>query len=146
MTVGLLTSIRLSLALVTLVIAPTVTAANFPPALDPRGLISDGQPVSDEALLRPLIGKLASNRINGLLNPSNLWPREQAPICAVNYSTCAGTEFCCPDGGVCCPGELSRLLVNKSGGGSAVDDSYDPFTHRWPILVGTCCNAGYGFH
>ena len=112
MRVGHLRSIRLFLALLALATAPKVTAAKYPSALDSRELISDGQPVRDNVLLLPLTGKLASNRINGLLNPSNLWPREQTPICVANYTACAGTEFCCSDGNVCCPGELSWLLVN----------------------------------
>jgi len=142
---GPLPSIRLFLVFLA---APTVTAAKFPSALDTREPIFDGQPVHDNVLLLPLTGQPASSRIDGLLDPSNLWPRRQAPICAVNYSVCVGIEYCCPDGNVCCPGEFSWLSADpfEEGGEGYGRLSCDHFTHRCPILGGTCCDAGYGFH
>lgn len=104
----LLRPIRLFLALVALTAASTITSAQDASFFDPKKSVSDGQPVHDNALLVPLNGQLASNRIDVLLLPSKLRSRQQVPTCATNYTVCQGSDFCCPEGNACCPGESSR--------------------------------------
>ena len=140
MKLGRLLSSRLFLALLALANAPITTAAKSPSALDSRESISDGQPTRDNVLLLPSNGQLSSNRIDALLVPSKLWPREQESICVMNYAACTGTEFCCPEGNVCCPGEFSLLLADASGGQEDAakvpyNPCYSPSTHsRWNVL------------
>ena len=95
--------------------APSIIAsAQDAPILDPpREVITDGQPLRDNVLLFPLYGQLAKNTIDGLLFPSKLWSRQQQVACATNYTTCQGTQFCCPDGNVCCSSELLRIPRHK---------------------------------
>jgi len=90
-----------------------------------RGRISDGQPLRDNVLLFPLNGQLAGNRIAGLLVPLKLWSRQQEVTCATNHSACEGAQFCCPDGNVCCSGELFPVLCKHIYGGDVGDDSYE---------------------
>ena len=111
MRVGRLPSLQLLPALLALATL-TVTAAESPFDSDSRKLISDGQPVIDNTLLLPLNGQLTRDRINGLLVPPKLWPRQQESICVANYTACVGTGFCCPDGSVCCPDEFSHPSAN----------------------------------
>lgn len=70
----------------------------------PKELISDGQPLHDNALLYPQYGQLAGNQIDGLLVSLKFWSRQQQVTCATNYTECQGTQFCCPNGNACCSG------------------------------------------
>lgn len=138
---GLLRPSRLFLLLLALAAASMDTSAQT--ASDP--VISDGQPVHDDALLLPLTGQLASNRIDGLLGLSGLRPRQQQLACATDFVGCTGTQFCCPVGNVCCPGESSRFLANTFAERMWVMTPMTHLTKLRPILGGLCCGTGYGF-
>ena len=109
MRMGFFRPSRLFLTLLALSTASIITSAKDTSVSGPRNLISGDQPPRDNALLLPLNGQPASNRIDGLLVMPRLWSRQQQLTCATNYSVCEGTEFCCPDGNACCSGESSRF-------------------------------------
>jgi len=105
---GLFSPLRIFFALLAFSALFTVTGAQDPP----KERISDGQPLRDNALLFPLNGQLAINRIDGLLVPFKLWSRQQEVTCTTNHTACQASQFCCPDGNVCCSGGFFPVLVN----------------------------------
>ena len=125
MRMGLPRPSRIFLVFLALVAVSTVTSAQSPSVLGPRKLISDsGQPLPDNALLLPLNGQQASNnRLDGLLVLSGLRSRQQQVTCTTNYTACQGTDFCCPNGNMCCSGESSRFSAQRILGGDVGDDS-----------------------
>ena len=122
----------------------TISSAQIAPVLDPPAeLIPDGQPTPDNVLFLPLSGSVTKKRIDGLLVPSRLWSRQQEVTCATNYSVCQGSQFCCPNGNVCCSGEFLPLLgrtLSRRGCGCQL---LTPFTQHRHVLGGNCCGAGY---
>lgn len=136
----LLGPLRLFLTLLALATPLTITSAQAASALDPvGGMISGGQPIGDNVLLFPLSGQLSKETIDGLLVPSKLWSRKQEATCATKYALCRGTQFCCPDGNVCCSGEFLSAPGQNTCGGDVDDGSF------WYVSGGTCCGAGYEF-
>lgn len=126
---GPLRPLRLFLTFAVLFAALTETSAQTSSALGPK--ISDASPVRDNILLLPLNGQPATNRIDQLLLQSGLHRRQQQLTCTTNYTACEGTQFCCPDGNVCCSGESFSVLDHSTFGGGVgcgtVNDS-TPFT------------------
>jgi hypothetical protein len=124
MRMGPLRPLYILFALLALATPFTIASAHLTSDLDPPTLIPDNQRAPDNVLLLPLNGRLAKNRIDGLLVPSKLWSRQQEVTCATNYTACQGSQFCCPNGSACCPGGFLGQFIRGEGVG---DDSCDSF-------------------
>lgn len=141
--------LRLLHLLFTLLALTTLSSAQIASALDPPTLISNDQPTRDSLLLLPLNGRLAKQRIDGLLVPSKLWSRQTGAACPTNYTACQGSQFCCPDGNVCCSGGFLAVLGQYVREEAVDDDPCDSFPwtsgcSRWCLLWGRVRYSAYG--